>query len=80
MAKGNLRPIPVLRVHLEEFERALEGAHGFSSSHDVRETFRSLGRDLRPSALTTLLESQLERVRYYLEQPEGEEDGSVQPD
>jgi hypothetical protein len=74
MARNNLQPIPVLRTHLEEIERALEGAQGFSSSHDVRETFRSLGRDLRPSALTTLLENQLERVRYYLDRPEEEDE------
>lgn len=70
--------VPILRGHLEELHRAVEGAATYHGADDLARKAKNLGGVHRPSNLTTALEASLERIEGYLAMEVTEDDGLQQ--
>lgn len=66
--------VPVLRGHLDELQRAVEGAATYHSADDLARQAKNLGGVHRPSNLTKALEAALARIEGYLAMEVTEDD------
>ena len=67
-----LNTVPVLRMHLEELEKALVHCEGLLSAMDLQQGYRDMSTLNRPSRLTTNVGQQVDRVRGYLDRTKDE--------
>jgi hypothetical protein len=62
--------VGVLRVHLEEWQAAIDHARGQNESLDLADRFRQVASAHRPSRLTAELHRTYDRITGYLDIPE----------
>lgn len=67
--------VPVLRLHLEEFQKTLTFVEGLLVAQDLQREYAAMANTTRPSRLTQDVQRQLERLNGYLQEndelPEG---------
>lgn len=61
-----LNTVPVLYMHLEEFERVLAHCEGLLVAQDLESGYKSMANTSRPSRLTQAVQNGLDRVRGYM--------------